>query len=715
MNRIQLDILGLSEVRWPNNGITNIMGKTFYYSGNTDSNHYNGIGMILNSELSKAVTNFVPLSDRCMLLQIKGAPININLIQVYALTADKTPDELEQWYEDVEKLLSLTKKQDLNIVMGDFNAKIGQGRVAGLIGDFGLGERNERGDRLVEFCQKNRMLVANTWFKLHPRRLYTWTSPLHTANRIIRNQIDFILIDERHRNSVKLTKTYPGADANSDHNPVVSTIRLRLKIIKNTVKSTSRPNIHCLRDNTIKEKVATELNRTLSNVERSQTTPHDINNTWACIKNAIVNTIEEQIPKTIQRAKKDWMTTEILHMMDERRKYKNKNIQEYKQRNKEIRKKIKNAKEQWLNDKCKEIEDLQRKHDYFNMYRKIREFTFSNRKYIQQQLVNQTGALIQNTDDKLKEWEQYITKLFDNSRGITPVEEENKDGPPILKTEIQHAIKQLKINKSPGPDEIYPETLKLINEDNIDLFVTLYNRIYESGQIPEEWLESTFVPVPKHNHSRKCEDFRLISLMSQALKILLKILHNRLFRKCEEEIGRDQFGFRSGMGTREALFCVNVLCQKCYDQQKDVFLCFVDFEKAFDRVNHEKMLKALKDIGLDTKDFAIIRNLYYHQNAKIRIEGQTSNNIRICRGVRQGCVLSPMLFNLYSELIFKKVFEKVTSGVTVNGVQIPSVRYADDTVLIANSDIELQSVLDQLSKTCEEFGMKINEKGLKLW
>lgn len=111
------------------------------------------------------------------------------------------------------------------VVMGDFNAKIGKGRQQDIVGDFGIGTRNEGGERLLQFCLENRLIVTNTLFQ-HPKRLlYTWKSP----GDVRRNQIDYILISKRHRNNVKECKTYPAADIASDHNPLVANLQIRLK------------------------------------------------------------------------------------------------------------------------------------------------------------------------------------------------------------------------------------------------------------------------------------------------------------------------------------------------------------------------------------------------------------------------------------------------------------------------------------------------------
>ena len=118
--------------------------------------------------------------------------------------------------------------------MGDLNAKIGRGREGDLVGDFGLGERNERGNRWMEWCEQWQQVILNTWYRQHPRFLWTWRSP---GDRY-RNQIDYVTINKRFRNAVTKVRTYPGADcgANCDHVPVVANVRLKLKKIKKSNK-----------------------------------------------------------------------------------------------------------------------------------------------------------------------------------------------------------------------------------------------------------------------------------------------------------------------------------------------------------------------------------------------------------------------------------------------------------------------------------------------
>jgi Reverse transcriptase (RNA-dependent DNA polymerase) len=251
---------------------------------------------------------------------------------------------------------------------------------------------------------------------------------------------------------------------------------------------------------------------------------------------------------------------------------------------------------------------------------------------------------------------------------------------------------------------------KIFNEDNLSLLIDFFNKIYDTGEIPEDWLTSVFIPIPKKKNAKKCEEHRIISFMSHALKILLNIIHSRIYKKLEEGISETQFGFRNGLGTREALFGIQVLIQRARDVNKDVYTCFIGFEKAFDKVRHQKLLETLGNTGIDSKDVRLIRNLYEEQQATVRLGQDTSTKIRIRKGVRQGCILSPILFNAYSERLFAEALHNTTDGVSINGEIINNMRYADDTVLLADSAEGLQRLIDRVVSACDNFGMKLNCK-----
>ena len=137
-------------------------------------------------------------NDRMMSVRFQGKPVNITVIQVYAPSSNAEEAEGERFYEDLQDLLELTPTKDVLFIIGDWNAKVGSQEIPGITGKFGLGVRNEVGQRLTKFCQENALVIANTLFQQRKRRLYTWTSP----DAQHRNQIDFILCSQRWRSSI---------------------------------------------------------------------------------------------------------------------------------------------------------------------------------------------------------------------------------------------------------------------------------------------------------------------------------------------------------------------------------------------------------------------------------------------------------------------------------------------------------------------------------
>ena len=186
MARVNVDILGISELKWTGMGEFNSDDQYTYYCGQ-ESLRKNGVVIIDNKKARKAVLGYNLKKDRMISVRFQGKPFNIRVIQVYALTSNA--EEVERFYEDLQGLLELTPKKDVLFNTGDWNAKVGSQETPGVTGKFGLGIRNEAGQRLIEFCQDNALVIANTLFQQHKRRLYTRTSP----DGQHRNQTDYIL------------------------------------------------------------------------------------------------------------------------------------------------------------------------------------------------------------------------------------------------------------------------------------------------------------------------------------------------------------------------------------------------------------------------------------------------------------------------------------------------------------------------------------------
>ena len=148
----------------------------FYYCGQ-DSLRRNETAIIVNKRIQNAVLGCHLKNDRVISVRFQGKPFNVMVIQVYALTSNAKEAEVEQFYEDLQDLLELTPKKDVLFIIADWNAKAGSQETPRVTGRCGLGVQNEAGQRLIEFCQENELVIANTLFQQHKRRLYTRTSP----------------------------------------------------------------------------------------------------------------------------------------------------------------------------------------------------------------------------------------------------------------------------------------------------------------------------------------------------------------------------------------------------------------------------------------------------------------------------------------------------------------------------------------------------------
>ena len=185
----------------------------YIYHCGQESLQRNGVAIIVNKSVQNAVLRCNVKNDRITSVHFKGKPFNITVIQVYAWTSNAEEAEVKWFCEDLPDLLELTPPKDVLFIIGNSNAKVGSQETPGVTGKFGLGVQNESGQRLIEFCQENALVIANTLFQKHKRRLYTWTSP----DGLHQNRLDYILCSQRWRSSVQSAKTRPEADCGSVH------------------------------------------------------------------------------------------------------------------------------------------------------------------------------------------------------------------------------------------------------------------------------------------------------------------------------------------------------------------------------------------------------------------------------------------------------------------------------------------------------------------
>ena len=174
---------------------------------------------------------------------------------------------------------------------------------------------------------------------------------------------------------------------------------------------------------------------------------------------------------------------------------------------------------------------------------------------------------------------------------------------------------------------------------------------------------------------------------------MLKILQARLQQYVNRELPGVQAGFRKARGTRDQIASIRWIIEKAREFQKTFYFCFIDYDKAFDCVDHNKLWNILKEMGIPDHLTCLLRNLYTGQEATVRTGHGTTDWFQIGKGVCQGCIFSPCLFNFYAEYIMRNAgLEEAQAGIKIAGRNINNLRYADDTTLVADSEEELKSL-----------------------
>ena len=197
---------------------------------------------------------------------------------------------------------------------------------------------------------------------------------------------------------------------------------------------------------------------------------------------------------------------------------------------------------------------------------------------------------------------------------------------------------------------------------------------------------------------------------------MLKILQARLQQYMNHEFPDAPAGYRKDRGTRDQIANIRWIIEKAREFQKNIYLCFIDYAKAFDCVDHNKLWKILKEMGIPDHLTCLLRNLYAGQEATVRTGHGTTDWFQIGKGIRQGCILSLCLFNLYAEYIMRSAgLEEAQSGIKIAGRNINNLRYADNTTFMAKSEEALRSLLLKVKEESVKAGLKLNIQKLRSW
>ena len=256
-------------------------------------------------------------------------------------------------------------------------------------------------------------------------------------------------------------------------------------------------------------------------------------------------------------------------------------------------------------------------------------------------------------------WFEYISVLYtDDSRGQLLHIKPNTTGICITSQEIQHALKRMPMKKAPGPDGVLTEMLVAAGEYWLEELTRLTNMVYTHGYFPEELNKYICITLSKISGTTNCEKHHTISLISHITNLSLRVVMNRVRGRTLEEISPEQYGFMPDKGTLNAIFVFKRMSERAIEKRKDICAWFIDYSKTFDTVRHEPLIYLLKAIDVDSHYVQLLANLYWKQKVAVRHNGEISEWMSIKQGVRQGCVVSPHLFAMYTEMIMRRFEDK---------------------------------------------------------
>jgi hypothetical protein len=307
-------------------------------------------------------------------------------------------------------------------------------------------------------------------------------------------------------------------------------------------------------------------------------------------------------------------------------------------------------------------------------------------------LVNAQGKIITGREKIIKEATKYYENFYsDNDKNRNRVNEnlnvtiENytrereptEPFPKILKAEIKHVVKKLKIGKASGVDFLENEFIRLFLDELLPYLEVLFNKILEDMSMPEQWYESQIILLHKKGEKSKLNSYRPLSLSPDMRKIFMKIIKNRIYDQLDRQQPEEQAGFRRGYSTIDHIYALNQIIEKSKEYNIEIHVVFIDFRKAFDSIKHNHIIRASIDQGTDPKIVKIINIVYENSTAHIKLD-KTGEKFKIKKGLAQDDPLSSNIFNAVLEWAFRNLDWNEKRINIIDGKRLSNLRFADD-------------------------------------
>ena len=730
MQRYSLTILGISECRWTDSGdMKTASGETLLYSGRRDGQHREGVAVMLKKGTERCLLQWKPLSSRLMTVRLKGRHTNLSIIQCYAPTNDSSDEDKDEFYGQLENCILEAPRHDVLLVMGDLNAKVGSSNehFERVLGKEGCGAMNENGLRLVELCAHNNLVVGGTLFNHRDIHKLTWTSP----NDRDHNQIDHIMINGTWRSSLLDVRVRRGADVSSDHYLVVATLRLKLRSAGKKPSQSRRPDVSQLKIPQQRINFVLHLrNRFEALADLATHEDEDpslqVDRLWDEVKTAYSSASKQVLGTRKKATRKQWIKEATHEAIEARRVLRTQLLgtksprlherlkTQYREANQKVKKLARKDKRDFVEEMASRAEEAAQRGDQGELYKITKLVCGKFHNNSNAPITGKDGKLLATKQEQEKRWAEHFKEVLNQPDPTAPAEVHTRDleldisTDPPTQHEIRQVIQSLKNGKAPGSDLLCPEFFKVAPAFSASVLHPLFEAIWLTGKVPDDWKRGIIIKIPKKGTLTDCNNWRGITLLSVPGKILGKIIYNRVCAAVDDHLRKEQAGFRKGRGCVDHIFALRNIIEQCAEWQRGLYVNFIDFRKAFDSVHRDSLWKIVRAYGIPDSISDIIKSYYDGYTCSV---GNSDIMFQVKTGVRQGCVLSTLLFNLVIDWVLSRTTEDQKRGIrwTLYST-LEDLDYADDLALVAHTHHHIQEKTDRLTTFAAQVGLRVNTK-----
>ena len=516
------------------------------------------------------------------------------------------------------------------------------------------------------------------FLKNQMKKLYTFKNTINAVGepytRDRYETLDYILVPERWKNSIKNVEADKDTPIYSDHIALIATIQIKLKA--NITANSELRNKYEICD----EMTRYEFNKKIKSIYEA--------GDW---KTNLNKEVEENLPKIIAKENKTGISEELEDLIKDRMQaVKELKIEEAKNLNQEIENQRRREK------KIKTLESVDKDLDLRDRYLGLRRLK-GEYKPMPYCLKKEEGGEKRSVKKAEKAefcanglqekfWKKDENEDRPERRPKIIVENKNYNDGEITLEEVRRILKKIKRRKAPGPDEIPMEAFKEMDDENLEKIVKMLNEWWSEEDVPEETLQARVVLIFKKGDTGNLANYRPISLTNSIYKILASIIQRRVAEKLDENLQKTQYGFRKNKSTSQAIHIIRRVIEAGERHSQQLHVILLDWEKAFDKVKQDQLFEAIERMGVSEKLITMIKQLYKNPVFNVEMEGHTSNWYKQETGIRQGCPLSPYLFLIVMTAMFHDIhisseFQQNLENDRVLGALFDEILYADDTII----------------------------------